>query len=76
LHDGQVKQLEKSILDQRKQLIGRTFQELKFDYFMKHIRSDAMEDQERRFLEEKSHLFKDLDDQKAAFREVALKEAR
>lgn len=37
---------------------------------------DAMEDQERRFLEEKSHLFKDLDEQKSAFREVALKEAR
>jgi len=35
-----------------------------------------MEDQERRFLEEKSHLFKDLDEQKSAFREVALKEAR
>eukprot|EP01038_Epipyxis_sp_PR26KG_P006369 gene6369-8771_t len=37
---------------------------------------DAMEEQERRFLEEKSQLFKDLDEQKAAFREVALKEAR
>eukprot|EP01035_Chromulina_nebulosa_P055969 gene55969-76720_t len=35
LHDSQVKQLEKTILDQRKQFI------------------DAMEDQERRFLEEK-----------------------
>lgn len=35
-----------------------------------------MEDQERRFLEEKSQLFKDLDEQKSAFREVALKEAR
>eukprot|EP01036_Dinobryon_divergens_P022405 gene22405-30656_t len=58
LHDSQVKQLEKTILDQRKQFI------------------DAMEDQERRFLEEKSHLFKDLDEQKSAFREVALKEAR
>lgn len=37
---------------------------------------DAMEGQERRFLEEKSQIFKDLDDQKAAFREIALKEAR
>uniref|UniRef100_A0A7S3M0U4 Coiled-coil domain-containing protein 176 n=1 Tax=Spumella elongata TaxID=89044 RepID=A0A7S3M0U4_9STRA len=37
---------------------------------------DAMEEQERRFLEEKAALFKDLDEQKAAFREVALKEAR
>lgn len=37
---------------------------------------DAMEDQERRFLEEKSQLFRDLDEQKSAFREVALKEAR
>ena len=31
---------------------------------------DAMEEQERRFLEEKAALFKDLDEQKAAFREV------
>jgi hypothetical protein len=37
---------------------------------------DAMEEQERRFLEEKSQIFKDLDEQKAAFREIALKEAR
>lgn len=37
---------------------------------------DAMEEQERRFLEEKALLFKELDEQKAAFREVALKEAR
>lgn len=37
---------------------------------------DAMEEQERRFLEDKSQIFKDLDDQKAAFREVALQEAR
>jgi hypothetical protein len=37
---------------------------------------DSMEEQERKFLEEKSHLFKDLDEQKASFRELALKEAR
>eukprot|EP00599_Poterioochromonas_sp_BG-1_P002480 CAMPEP_0173154340 /NCGR_PEP_ID=MMETSP1105-20130129/13423_1 /TAXON_ID=2985 /ORGANISM="Ochromonas sp., Strain BG-1" /LENGTH=405 /DNA_ID=CAMNT_0014070499 /DNA_START=464 /DNA_END=1681 /DNA_ORIENTATION=+ len=37
---------------------------------------DAMEEQERRFLEEKSQIFKELDEQKAAFREVALNEAR
>lgn len=37
---------------------------------------DAMEEQERRSLEEKSQLFKDLDDQKAAFREIALNEAK
>ncbi|KAJ1400932.1 hypothetical protein B484DRAFT_339101 [Ochromonadaceae sp. CCMP2298] len=37
---------------------------------------DAMEEQERRFLEEKAVLFKELDEQKAAFREVALEEAR
>lgn len=33
---------------------------------------DAMEEQERRFLEEKASLFKDLDEQKAAFREVRI----
>jgi chromosome segregation ATPase len=37
---------------------------------------DAMEGQERRFLEEKSQIFRELDEQKAAFREVALNEAR
>jgi len=37
---------------------------------------DALEEQERRFLEEKAALLRDLDDQKVAFREVALKEAR
>ncbi|RYY84924.1 hypothetical protein EON63_08320 [archaeon] len=37
---------------------------------------DAMEEQERRFLEEKSQLFKQLDEEKIAFREVALQEAR
>jgi len=37
---------------------------------------DAMEEQERKGLEEKSNLLKDLDDQKIAFREVALREAR
>jgi chromosome segregation ATPase len=37
---------------------------------------DAMEQQERRFLEEKSRFLKELDEQKAAFREVALHEAR
>lgn len=37
---------------------------------------DAMEEQERRFLEEKAQIFKELDEQKAAFREVALNEAR
>lgn len=37
---------------------------------------DAMEEQERRFLEEKAQIFKELDDQKAAFREIALNEAR
>jgi chromosome segregation ATPase len=58
LHEGTIARLEKSLQQQREQLI------------------DAMEEQERRFLEEKSSLFKDLDEQKAAFREVALKEAR
>lgn len=37
---------------------------------------DKMETQERRFLEEKAQLFKELDEQKAAFREIALSEAR
>lgn len=37
---------------------------------------DKMETQERRFLEEKAQLFKELDEQKAAFREIALNEAR
>lgn len=58
LHEGTIQKLEKSMQNQREQLI------------------DAMEEQERRFLEEKSQLFKDLDQQKIAFREIALKEAR
>jgi hypothetical protein len=37
---------------------------------------DALEDQESKFLKEKALLLKDLDEQKGAFREVALKEAR
>jgi chromosome segregation ATPase len=57
-HEGTIARLEKSLQQQREQLI------------------DAMEEQERRFLEEKAQLFKELDEQKAAFREVALKEAR
>ena len=51
-HEGTIARLEKSLQQQREQLI------------------DAMEEQERRFLEEKASLFKDLDEQKAAFREV------
>lgn len=42
----------------------------------KIILYDALEDQERKFLEEKSQIYKDLDAQKAAFREIALKDAR
>lgn len=37
---------------------------------------DTLDDQERKFLEEKALIYKDLDDQKASFREIALKEAR
>ena len=37
---------------------------------------DAMEAQERRFMEEKAQLYRDLEEQKAAFRDVALNEAR
>jgi myosin heavy subunit len=58
LHEEAIRKLEKSMQQQREQLI------------------DAMEEQERRFLEEKAQIFKELDEQKAAFREVALSEAR
>jgi hypothetical protein len=58
LHEEAIRKLERSMQQQREQLI------------------DAMEEQERRFLEEKAQIFKDLDEQKAAFREVALNEAR
>ena len=37
---------------------------------------DVLDKQERKFLEEKAHMIKDIDDQKAAFRDIALKEAR
>jgi hypothetical protein len=58
LHEEAIRKLEKSMQQQREQLI------------------DAMEEHERRFLEEKAQIFKELDEQKAAFREVALNEAR
>jgi len=38
--------------------------------------SDALESQERKFLNNKAQLLKDLDEQKDSFREVALREAR
>lgn len=37
---------------------------------------DALEDQERKMLEEKANLLRELDEQKLAFREAAFKEAR
>lgn len=36
----------------------------------------ALDEQERKFIEQKAHMLKDLEDQKAAFRNAALKEAR
>lgn len=37
---------------------------------------DALEDQERKTLEEKANLLRELDEQKLAFRDAAFKEAR
>jgi len=37
---------------------------------------DSLDEQERKFLEEKAAVWKEVDEQKALFREVALKEAR
>jgi len=37
---------------------------------------DALEEQERKFLEDKANLLRELDDERVAFREIALKEAR
>ena len=38
--------------------------------------AEALEDQERKFFEEKAHIFKDMDKRKDVLREIALKEAR
>ena len=38
--------------------------------------AEALEEQERKFFEEKAHIFKDLDKRKDVLREIALKEAR
>lgn len=37
---------------------------------------EALEEQERKFFEEKAHIFKDMDKRKDVLREIALKEAR
>jgi hypothetical protein len=73
--EGDLKAVEvyKREKDQHEEVIRR------LELSMKQQREqliDAMEEQERRFLEEKALIYKDLDDQKAAFREIALNEAR
>lgn len=73
--EGELKAVEKYRMERYQhedliQQLNRSIQQQR-DQFV-----DAMEEQERRALEEKSGLFKDLDEQKLAFREVALQEAR
>ena len=61
---------DRDLHDERQRLLERMLQEK--DQRM----AEALEEQERKFFEEKAHIFKDLDKRKDVLREIALKEAR
>ena len=61
---------DRDLHDERQRHLERMLQEK--DQRM----AEALEEQERKFFEEKAHIFKDLDKRKDVLREIALKEAR
>lgn len=61
---------ERDVFDGKLQQLEKSIQEQRQQMF------DSLDEQERKYLEEKAVLLKNLDDQKLVFREIALKEAR
>ena len=63
-------QEEKDEYERKLSVVQRSLAEQRQEMF------DSLDDQERKFLDEKTAVWREVDEQKAAFREVALKEAR
>ena len=63
-------QEERDSYEQKMAATQRALQDQRQEMF------DSLDEQERKFLEEKAALWREVDEQKALFREVALKEAR